>query len=186
MCQRYYACVVTCESTYGWPTVLLAIIVQHSSTVKDKEPPFPITSQIWRSLGKITLSNGLNLKIVAYFQYKLHSPSWNYTAVHAWILSSDSTSICYLALWSWLHRCFNHLMRTSTNCLYSITIRGIIHSIWWPPTFTINLSFELLHSLNKSSLFIVRPFSWLLCISKNLQKKRHDARCKQPFSDSEK
>ena len=108
----------------------------------------------------------------SYFQYKKHSACWNSTTMHAWILSSDTTSICYLALWSWLHRCFNHLMRTSTNCLYSITIRGIIHSIWWPPTFPINLSFKLLHSLNKSSLLIVRPFSRLLCVSKNLQKKK--------------
>lgn len=82
-----------------------------------------------------------------------------------------STRMCYLSLWSWLHDGFNHLMWTSTNCLYSITIRGISHPVWWPPTFPVNLPFELLHPLYKSSLLVVGPFSWLLCISKNLQKE---------------
>uniref|UniRef100_A0A0A9CUA0 Uncharacterized protein n=1 Tax=Arundo donax TaxID=35708 RepID=A0A0A9CUA0_ARUDO len=29
-----------------WSTVLIAIIIQHSSTIEDKEPPFPVTSQV--------------------------------------------------------------------------------------------------------------------------------------------
>lgn len=161
---------VRVKATYGWSTVLLAVIIQHSSIIKDKEPPFPVASQIRRTLWEIALPNSLNLKISTHFwtshAFTECTPSYKHESK-----SSKSTRMCYLSLWSWLHDGFNHLMWTSTNCLYSITIRGISHPVWRPPTFPVNLPFELLHPLDKSSLLVVRPFSWLLCVSKNLQKE---------------
>lgn len=51
------------RGTYRCPINLLAIVVQHSSTIKDKKPSFPISSQVWRSFREVTLTNGLDLNI---------------------------------------------------------------------------------------------------------------------------
>lgn len=47
--------------TYKWPVPLFAIVVQHASAIKNKEPSLPVTPQIWGTFWKISLSNGLNL-----------------------------------------------------------------------------------------------------------------------------
>lgn len=76
-----------------------------------------------------------------------------------------------LSLWCRLHHCLNHFVGTSTNGLYTITIRRSIWTIWRPPTLSINLSLVFLHSFIQSSLLIVRTFSWLLSICQYLGNK---------------
>jgi hypothetical protein len=152
---------VTTE-TYRWPSNLFPIVVQHSSTIKYKEPSFPVGSQVWRSFRKITLTNGLNLEIVHY--------EFNFVFQTVNLLWISSVLVPYLAFWSWLHNCLDLFMWTSANSLYSITIIRIIQTIYRRPSLTVYLPFVLMHPLYKRSLFLVCPFSWLLCISKNLEK----------------
>jgi hypothetical protein len=152
---------VTTE-TYRWPSNLFSIVVQHSSTIKYEEPSFPVGSQVWRSFWKITLTNGLNLEVVH------HEFNFLFQTVN--LLWISSVLVSYLAFWSWLHNCLDLFMWTSANCLYSITIIRIIQTIYRRPTFPVYLPFVLMHPLYKRSLFLVCPFSWLLCISKNLKK----------------
>ena len=72
--ELYHTCTKSCwmhedfkgnvtRGTYSWPINLLAIVVQHPSTIQNKKPSFPVTSQVWWSLWEVTLTNGLNLKI---------------------------------------------------------------------------------------------------------------------------
>ena len=78
----------------------------------------------------------------------------------------------YLSLRSRLHGCFYHLVRTSTNGLYTISGRRTVWAIRMPTTFTINLPFELLHPLWKSCQLIIGSFSWLLGVGQNLQNDK--------------
>ena len=46
ICSTNLTDIISIREPYRWPAKLLAIVVQHSSTIKDKKPSLPITSQV--------------------------------------------------------------------------------------------------------------------------------------------
>jgi len=72
-----------------------AVVVQHSSTIKNKIPSFPVGSQIGRSLWKISLSNDLNLNFV----HRMKKWKWTWTRLNI-VLASNRSQNWKVVKWS--------------------------------------------------------------------------------------
>lgn len=158
--------------TYRWFAALFSIVIEHASAIKNEKSSFPVTPQIWGTFWEITLPNCLNLKFFFCYMQNLRR---YYKIKCNWGQSAQQSLWLNLSLRSRLHNSLYHFMWTSTNSLYTISIRRSIRAVGRPPTLSINLPFVLLHPLIKSRLLVIGPFSWLLCISQDLWNNKEPA-----------